>query len=361
MPVVSLAWCNAAVLAALCPGIVLSVVISGGQGPVDTSSIPPPSTAAARLGGLCRPSLSVQDADAPSYWLASLWDGFSYREDLATLRELGVRALQLQRCMVDPLQLEAFLDRAWTAGLRVVLELSRSLFLKPAAGCFFQGYDCYNAVRANYRRLLATALTQDGQYHPAVETVLLMRDPDLAAAAYCQGQGCSSNSSLLAVLSAWDGLLDAEQELGVQPGEVSLTSPWSTITLGGVGSNASSAASSSPPTCSRYRWTDGGCTSGNTLRSLWTGANEAPGWARNSAGNGTLRRGLLLPSNSSASTAYMPHNNLSASLADRWVHAFGANTSTDDVIETLRQYQEFVQLPPRKRGGMAALLQFLPR
>merc|ERR1740121_3426347 len=61
-----------------------------------TATLPP-----ARLAGMCEDTFQAGRTVDAIFWLASVHDGFSDREDLGKLRAVGVRALQLHRCAVD--------------------------------------------------------------------------------------------------------------------------------------------------------------------------------------------------------------------------------------------------------------------
>lgn len=296
------------------------------------------TSSASRLAGLCRPG-ALQPNDTATFWLASLWGDIPNRLGLSRLREANVRALQLHPCAVDTPKLQAFLDRAWTEGLTVVPQLPEHLF--HGGGCFAAGFDCYDVVRDWARQMLRTALTRDGRYHPVVEMVLLLREPDEAATATCQE--CGLAEGLLATLSAWDGWLDAENELGVEAGSVGIAS------LLAAAADGDERTQDRAQVCYNLRSPEG-CERSHALRRLWSGANRTAGWAAAIAGEGRIRRGL-------EQGAYVPHNDLAAAAAERWVHTFRANSSADDVIATLRDYYAFVA-PAQPRRDSAALLDF---
>eukprot|EP00913_Durusdinium_trenchii_P032802 g30707.t1 len=93
-------------------------------------------------------------------------------------------------------------------GLQVVVELQPQLFLDSAAGCFVTGFDCYERIKVAYRQMLsASGIWSDGKYHPAVQALLLARDPVALAATL----GFGSSAALLGIVSAWDGVLGAER------------------------------------------------------------------------------------------------------------------------------------------------------
>lgn len=282
-----------------------------------------------RLGNLCGPGSLAADGLA-SFWLATAWKGFVGRTDLAKLRVAGVRALQLTECLVDIPDLRSFLDRAWTEGLTVVPQIPARLFSRDSGGCLAEDADCYDRVRDLSRELLQTDLTRDGRYHPAVDFILLALDLDTNS---------DEESAIIAVLSAWDGLLDAESEIGIQSDQVGIAARF-------VRAHQSA---SDEATCYHFRAPDA-CTRPNFLRRFWYGANSTPGWAAPRQGMGLLRRG---PENNT----YLAHSVLAESMRTRWVHTFTDDAPSDDVLETLRLFYEFISPAEPPRRDSAALLE----
>merc|ERR1719391_1440657 len=288
-----------------------------------TSADRPPRS---RLEGLCRP-LPLQPADLATFWLVTVWNSSADQRKLAVLDQAGVRALQLHPCVVLETKLQAFLDRAWTEGLRVVPQLPERLFDRDTGGCFGAGSDCYDGVRAWARRLLRTSLTRDGVYHPAVEMIWLLREPDASV---------GLPDGLTATLSAWDGWLDAEQELGVRAGPVGLATLLASAASGGP--STGDAAGKHKDVCYNLR-APHGCEKLNTLRELWSAANQTPGWYAPIAGQGRIRRGV---DRGVDGPRYVSHSDLAASIAHRWVHTFPAAAAADDIIRNLREYYAFI-------------------
>ncbi|CAK0805247.1 unnamed protein product, partial [Prorocentrum cordatum] len=291
-----------------------------------------------RMLGLCG-NRSLTDADLATFWLASRWGGFENRTDLALLRAQGTRALVLHRCVVEPDLLRAFLDRAYTEGLTVFAELPRRLFVQEPSGCLHSGYDCFLAVRAHWRELLATPLVEERggrRYHPALEAALLFQGLDAAAAA-AAGAGCDAACSLQGALQAlvtgWDGLLDAEVELGVAPGRTRVAA-----TLPSAAASGAEGSSTEQRLCYRRRASEGGCAGQHTLRSFWLNSQRLP---------------------NASWQPHAPHQNLSAHLPARWLHTFGAGVPLETLLQVLRDYEEFVD-PPSDGGTPSALLEFRP-
>eukprot|EP00439_Symbiodinium_sp_Y106_P033436 s839_g4.t1 len=107
------------------------------------------------------------DGVLASYWLVSTWHGHQGRMDLNELREYNVRPLFLHHCLVQT-DVREFLDQAWVAGLRVVVELQPSLYVEPGVGCFTTGFDCYDRIKVAYRQLLSQGgIWADGERYEA--------------------------------------------------------------------------------------------------------------------------------------------------------------------------------------------------
>ncbi|CAK0905936.1 unnamed protein product, partial [Prorocentrum cordatum] len=74
--------------------------------------------------------------------------------------------------------------------------------------CLTTDLDCYEQIRAQYSQNLEKGfLQEDGSYHPALRTVILMNEPDL------KFNGMLSFKK--ALVSAFDAVLSAEKEAGV--------------------------------------------------------------------------------------------------------------------------------------------------
>jgi len=299
-----------------------------------------------RLAGLCGGG-PLEDSDLATFWVSALLRGFRGRSDLDDLRVMGVRAMQLHRCVVNQTDFKDFLDKAWVDGLSVVIELPSRLYLDSSSGCFSRDFNCYYVVRRLYRQLLATAVSEDGEYHPAIRLILLARDPDLLTPAYCAGEDCARQGAFRAVVTAWDGLLDAESELGVSPGRT----PQQTVRAAALFSTAALPSNETEPTCHYLTVASGGCPGTDVLRGLWLAMRHAPGSARTGEGLGNV--------------VFAPHNDLEAVLPTRWLHTFGAESGQADVVRTLRDYYSFITptVPRDSEVGLgsqaiAALLEF---
>eukprot|EP00913_Durusdinium_trenchii_P026058 g24445.t1 len=90
-------------------------------------------------------------------------------------------------------------------------------------------FDCHDAWKAATLKGFKQGFLVDNRWHPAISTVILMNEPDFYDNdALCTDRGAWCR--VKAVLSAMDGLLQAEEEAQVLPSDVKLTVTWS---LGG--------------------------------------------------------------------------------------------------------------------------------
>jgi hypothetical protein len=147
-------------------------------------------------------------ADAASL----LWsrDG---RADMKAIGTLGANTVRT-RGNNPSLDHKLFLDEAQDAGLDVVTELPTETFLAPGTGCLHTRQDCYEQVKEAYLQNLRRGfLDEKGEYHPALRTMVILDEPENvftpmeAPWLFCK-----------AVLSALDGVLDAEKEAGFAGG-----------------------------------------------------------------------------------------------------------------------------------------------
>jgi len=252
--------------------------------------------------------------------------------DLNELREYNVRPLFLHHCLVQT-DVREFLDQAWVAGLRVVVELQPSLYVEPGVGCFTTGFDCYDRIKVAYRQLLSQGgIWADGEYHPAVQALLLARDPVSLALE----RGFGARAALLGVVSAWDGVLGAEMDFGVArpvPLDITVFLPMDLPGETQAGAEG----------CFRRKVSQGGCAGSHSLRGLYVAAYQEPGWKRTLDEPDLTRRGFWPPPDPPIDEAiYVPHNDVFNSFLDRWVQMFQLSPSLDEIVTYLRQFQEFL-------------------
>ncbi|CAJ1410320.1 unnamed protein product [Effrenium voratum] len=284
--------------------------------------------------------------DLASYWLVSTWHGHANRTDLSELREFNVRPLLLHHCVVHG-NVADFLDEAWMTGLRVVVELQPLLFVEPSVGCFMTNFDCYQRIKVAYRQLLSqSGIWSDGEYHPAVQALLLARDPvALASAVLGEGDVRSAQAALLGVVSAWDGVLGAEMDLGVArpvPLDITVLLPMA----------LPAAAQTSTDACFRKKASQGGCAGPHSLRAMYMTAWQVPGYQRTLDLPDLTRRGFWPPPDPPIEEAvYVPHNDVFSSFLSRWVQMFPGSPSLAEIVNYLRQFQEFLPNEYASSGG----------
>lgn len=137
---------------------------------------------------------------------AALWSS-SGRGDLAIMKALGANVVRMygNNPALDHSQ---FLDEAQEQGLEVVAGVSDYPYTQMQGNCLTTDLDCYEQIRAAYAQNLEKGfLQEDGSYHPALRTVILMNEPDLKFGGML--------SFKKALVSAFDAVLSAEKEAGV--------------------------------------------------------------------------------------------------------------------------------------------------
>lgn len=138
------------------------------------------------------------------------------RDDLGSMKTLGANAVRLYHSLGVETKHDhgAFLDHASALGMNVMPGVHTYLSCPDN--------DCYDSWKAAIKAGFQKGFQKDGAWHPAVHTVILLNEPDFTAcdggAAWCR---------VKKALSAMEGFLDAEKEMGVKPGHVKLTITWS--------------------------------------------------------------------------------------------------------------------------------------
>ena len=284
---------------------------------------------AERLGAACGDGPPGMN-DVASYWLVSTWHGHNDRTDLNELRAFNVRPVLLHHCVV-PGNVGQFLDEAWMKGLQVVVELQQQLFVGASSGCFVTGFDCYERIKVAYRQMLNTSgIWSHGKYHPALQALLLARDPVALAATLGHGP----EAALLGVVSAWDGILGAEADMGVAGAlDITVLLPM-----------AVPSSISSENACFRRKASQAGCAASHSLRALYVAAYQEPGFLRTLDSPELIRRGFM-------DSVYVPHNDVFRSFLERWVQMFPGAPTLDEIVTYLRQFQEFLPNEYAASGG----------
>jgi len=158
----------------------------------------------------------ILDDDFMSEEAKPLW-GTRGRDDLSTIRNLGANVVRLYGN--NPLrQHAAFLDYAHSKGLGVIPGISDYLYTQMPGNCNSTGCNCYRLIKESYLNNLRRGfLTADRSYHPALRHVIVMNEPDMKLGIRADQAGVVFNPTLFArgIISAVDGMLDAEREANV--------------------------------------------------------------------------------------------------------------------------------------------------
>ncbi|CAK9087112.1 unnamed protein product [Durusdinium trenchii] len=148
--------------------------------------------------------------------------GPSGRNDLGLMKALGANAVRLYHSLgLDGKgSHQGFLNRAQKLKLNVMPGFHST---EPA---MCDHFDCHDAWKAATLKGFKQGFLVDNRWHPAISTVILMNEPDFYDNdALCTDRGAWCR--VKAVLSAMDGLLQAEEEAQVLPSDVKLTVTWS--------------------------------------------------------------------------------------------------------------------------------------
>lgn len=136
------------------------------------------------------------------------------RGDLKLIAGLGANAVRLYGN--DPtLNHRAFLDEASLQGLQVLPGMSDYIYLKQPGNCYTTDFNCYSQLKSSYAKNLERgfSLVSGGirSYHPALRTIILMNEPELKFYPVW-----NVKNTVKAMVTAFDGVLDAEKEAHLQ-------------------------------------------------------------------------------------------------------------------------------------------------
>lgn len=155
-----------------------------------------------------------------------LW-GSRYRGDLRIVKALGANHVRMYGNNPDNVH-SSFLDEAHATGLNVIIGISDWPYTQSPDSCkFHSNYTCFSQVRKFYLdNLRKGLLTKSRHYHPALAHIIVMSEPDLKM------PGPASNrwdpvSFCRTIISAVDGMLDAEREAHVQGNLINFTATFS--------------------------------------------------------------------------------------------------------------------------------------
>lgn len=146
----------------------------------------------------------------------------SGRGDLEIMKKVGANAVRLYGN--DPREdHKPFLDEAAKQGLEVIPGMSDYPYTQMPKNCMTTDFNCYSQIKEQYKSNLQNGFAdKDGSYHPALKTVIVINEPDLKI------PGISQPSKFCrAIISAIDGMIDAEKEVGVKSNFVNFTATFS--------------------------------------------------------------------------------------------------------------------------------------
>jgi len=179
--------------------------------------------------------------DFMSAWSEPLW-GPSTRNDLKVIKDMGAEAVRTYG-IGSHIDHTKFLDHAHELGLKVMPGFADYPYLRLGSSCNSQketswmktdcirgnGHNCYDVIKANYKEMLKRGYTvkneTDGKlyYHPAILTITVINECELKLQ-YNAAEGLGQNANhAKVVVTATDGILDAEKELDIQGPKPMLT------------------------------------------------------------------------------------------------------------------------------------------
>lgn len=195
-----------------------------------------------------RPDANVDDIDDEypdlfmmGDWLKGQWH-WEGRNDLGLIRHLGANAVRLRRG--DPrYDVREFLDAVNQWGMKAVIDLQHEhadlVRIQDAAGR--DSMDLFEHTKQDYTEHLNNGYSlgtgSRRHYHPSIDTIILLKQPEHmyqvehSDSPYCARSACPRQHYMKAVLSAFDGLVQAEHDAGInsERSTVRLSVPFSYI------------------------------------------------------------------------------------------------------------------------------------
>jgi len=166
------------------------------------------------------PSTDFLQAGYQAQW------GLEGRDDLGVMAKLGANVVRTYHALGLKVHKDhsAFLDYAQSLGLQVLPGFHTQLANEPTE-C--PDFDCFETWKDATLHGFKTGFKKGDEWHPAIGALTLLNEPDyFEGAPKCNGRGQACG--LKAALSALDGVLAAERELGItNVNRVKLTVAWS--------------------------------------------------------------------------------------------------------------------------------------
>uniref|UniRef100_A0A7S0FSV7 X8 domain-containing protein n=1 Tax=Pyrodinium bahamense TaxID=73915 RepID=A0A7S0FSV7_9DINO len=158
-----------------------------------------------------------------------MW-GRAGRGDLRIIRQLGANAVRLYGNNPTNSHVN-FLDEAWSLGLRILPGMSDHPYYQQVPGSCQQStdYDCFSQIKPMYAQNLERGfLTVNRTYHPALEVMNIINEPDLKMPSDATSGGTEGLIKMCrSIISAFDAMLDAEQDLQVTGPLINFTATFS--------------------------------------------------------------------------------------------------------------------------------------
>lgn len=235
-------------------------------------------------------------------WMADeaveMW-GRSGRGDLRVMKQLGANLVRLYGNNPENDHTN-FLDEAHAEGLRVAPGMSDYPYFQQVPGrCLDTNFECFDQVKPMYAMNLERGfLTPEKRYHPALQVMNILNEPDLKMPPTTDIGGADGPIKMCrTIISAFDAMLDAEKEAGVRGPLINFTATFS-------------YAICAP--CEKF----------NTSPAL------GQMWQLSDAMNNPEKYG------------YTPKNDISKAYRERWTHSFNTqNPATDLQHQFLDDYE----------------------
>lgn len=145
----------------------------------------------------------------------------SGRGDLHIIKRLGANAVRLYGN--DPREDHTpFLDEAVVQDLQVIPGMSDYPYTQMPKNCMTTDFNCYSQIKEQYKSMLQNGFAKDGAYHGALKTIIVINEPDLKI------PGISKPTEFCrAIVSAIDGMIDAEKETDTKSNLINFTATFS--------------------------------------------------------------------------------------------------------------------------------------
>jgi len=256
---------------------------------------------------------TIFNDDISATWAKAMWTK-SGRHDIANLAAMGANVVRTYG-NDDRFSKREFLDELMQNKMKVVTGLSNVWYMDADQGCITKDFDCYDTIKQAYvDTLVVGEFVHDGYYHNAIEVINLMNEPNLNIGWYS-----ACKNYLKAMLSALDGVLDAEKRVGVKA--------WINGTLPKFTATWSYADSSVP--CHK----PASCVDDqiNVCGSDFFIKNPVPDSDECGPALTFVVQMYYVVQDPEGTIGYSPRNDLKAAFETRWVHSFNVFNQFSDI------------------------------